>query len=205
MARVTSTSREGKELVVRTDPKGNRIIESFHIRLYRELNEVGAVELRVTAEESRELVLDKLYAARPQAPGQAVVARPETARRPDIPTAARRPFKHTPLAESTVERKVAREQDGRKLIEKGDYTYGIEVFKGVEAGETYYTVRPKPGKHPSGLTHRVLAAMLEDGTSKMPKRPHWGPTLRQVKEIVKGRRKKLRAEALRRALRKKAG
>lgn len=205
MARVKLTTREGRELVKRTGPDGKELIESFHIRLYRRLEEMTAVQLRVIAEESREMVLDRLYAAKPQAPGAATVARPERERRPDIPTADRKPFRHAPLAPSTVERKAAADQDGRKLIASGEYTYGIEVFKGTENGVTYYTVRPKPGKHPdAGVTHRVLAAFHEFGTSKMPKRPHWGPVLAVVKDIVKKRRKKIRADALRKALRKGA-
>jgi hypothetical protein len=199
------TTREGRELVTRTGPNGKPIIESFHLRLYKKLAEATAVQLRVIAEESREMVLDKLYAARPQPPGAAVLPRPPQERRPDIPSAERRPFRHAPLAPRTVDRKADAGQDGRKLIATGEYTYGIEVFKGTAGGETYYTVRPKPGMHPeAGVTHRVLAAFHEFGTSKMSKRPHWGPVLAAVKAIVATRRKKIRAEALRKALRRGA-
>ena len=205
MAGLKMSSREGRELVTRVGPDGKPIIESFHLRLYRRLAEATAVQLRVIAEESREMVVDRLYAARPQRPGQVVVDRPPIARREDIPIADRAPFRHAPLAPSTVKKKNDAEQDGRKLIATGDYTYGIEVFKGTEKGETYYTVRPKPGKHPdAGVTHRVLAAFHEFGTSKMPKRPHWGPVLRAVKGVVDSKRKSIKAEALRKALRKGA-
>jgi hypothetical protein len=205
MARVKLTTREGRELVTRTGPDGKPIIESFHLRLYKQLADATAVQLRVIAEESREMVLDKLYAARAQAPGVASVVQPPQTRRADIPTAERKPFRHTPLAKETVERKAEAEQDGRKLIATGAYTAGIEVFKGTQGGDIYYTVRPKPGKHPeAGVTHRVLAAFHEFGTSTIPKRPHWGPVLRVVKSILRSKRKSIRAEALRKALRKGA-
>lgn len=201
--RVKLTSREGRELVTRTDPNGKEIIESFHLRLYRKLEEATATQQRVLAEESREMVLGRLYAARPQPPGVAAIPRPPQLRRPDIPTAERRPFRHAPLAPETVKRKAEEGDDGRKLIEKGEYTYGIEVRKGTENGETYYIVRPKPGVHPgSNVTHRVLAAFGEYGTRNQPKRPHWGPTLAKVKELIESRRKTIKAEALRKAVRR---
>jgi hypothetical protein len=200
---VKLTSREGRELVTRTGPDGKPVIESFHLRLHRRLEEATAVQLRVIAEESREMVLDRLYGARPQPPGQAAEPRPPLLRRPDVPTSERAPFRHAPLAPDTVARKAREGQDGRKLIATGAYTYGIEVFRGTEGGRIYYTVRPKPGNHPdAGVPHRVLAAFHEYGTSTTPKRPHWGPVLRAVKAIVDKRRKSIRAEALRKALRK---
>jgi hypothetical protein len=178
-------------------------VKAFHIVAYEQLRAIGLVQIRILAEESRELVLDKLYGQTPQAPGQVRVARPRPLRRSDIPTIDRRPANLRKLADRTVQDKASAEQDGRKLIRTGAYTYGIEVFKGSKGGVTYYTVRPKPGKHPDRkqLTHRVLAAMHEFGTKKMPKRPHWGPALRTVKRVLRERGADTRAEALRRAIR----
>jgi hypothetical protein len=207
VAELTKTiTREGRELVVRTDPNGKKVIKSFHLRLYKKLGEATTVQIRVLAEESREMVLDRLNAARPQPPGQLFVERPPRKRRPNIATSERRPYRHAPLAPDTVARKDKNEQDGRKLIATGVYTHGIEVFKGTERGVIYYIVRPKPGKHPeAGVTHRVLAAFHEFGTSTIPKRPHWGPVLTVVRNILKKRRKSIRAEALRKALRRSGG
>ena len=76
------------------------------------------------------------------------------------------------------------------------------MFKGKQGNTVYYTIRPKPGKHPtSELTHRVLAAMLEFGTRKMPKRPHWTPALKITKRVLRERGPEVRAVALRKAIR----
>lgn len=205
MAGITKIkTRAGIEVVKRTGPDGKERYTSFHVKLVEKLGEVTLTQLRVVAEESREMILDKLFAGSARFPGSRVVSRPPpgSARRLDIPTSDRRPYRHAPLADSTVARKAALDQDGRRLIATGEYAYGIEVFRGTKNGKRYYTVRPKPGKHiDSGVTHRVLAAFHEFGTSKMPARPHWGPVLRVVKRIMDTSRPDIRAEALRLALR----
>lgn len=200
MARLTT--REGIEVVTRTGPDGREIIDSFIIRLVEATREATLTQLRVLAEESRELILDRLYGQTPQRPGQVRVDRPRPLRRSEIPFADRRPASLRRLAERTVEDKVRKREDGRKLIATGEYTYGIEVFKGKRQGETYYTVRPKPGLHPTRrIPHRILAALHEFGTSRMPKRPHWGPVLRVVERVLRERGPDVRAVALRTAIR----
>jgi len=198
----TVRTRDGVQVVTRTGPDGRERVESFHIKMFEQLHAAGLVQIRILAEESRELLLDKLYNQRPQAPGSVVEARPRPLRRADIPIALRRPANLSRLADRTVKDKAAAGQDGRKLVKTGAYTYGIEVFKGTKGGEVYYTVRPKPGPHPErGIPHRVLAAMHEFGTSTMPKRPHWGPVLRTVKRVLQERGTEVRAVALRTAIR----
>jgi len=199
----TITNKSGVRMVTRTGPGGKERIESFHIVLYEELLDATLVQLRVVAEETRELVIDKLYGGAVAPPGSKVVARPRRLRRSRIPSSERRPYKHKKLAKRTVLKKVAAEEDGRRLIATGEYTYGIEVFKGQKQGQPYYTVRPKPGNH-SGrkIPHRVLAAMHEFGTSTMPKRPHWAPALRIAKRVLKNQSADVRAVALRKALRR---
>ena len=196
-------TRDGVQLVTRTGPDGRERAESFHIVAFEQLRGATVTAIRILAEESRELILDRLYAQRPQAPGQARIERPKPLRRSDIPFVERRAANLRRLADRTVEDKAAAEQDGRKLIKSGEYTYGIEVFKSKRSGQIYYTVRPKPGPHPErGITHRVLAAMHEFGTSKMPKRPHWGPALRTLKRVMRARGLDARAVALRQAIRR---
>ncbi len=205
MARITDIKdANGVRVVEREGPDGKPIIASFHFTLIDETVKASVVQMRVLAEESRELILDKAFAG-PVAPGaEARVTRPPRLRRPDIPTVQRRAYMGMrKLAPSTVQKKIAAEQDGRKLIAEGDYMYGIEVFKGERAGEVYYTIRPKPGPHPSaGVAHRVLAAWLEYGTKKMPKRPHWSPVRKIVLAVLREQGADVRAVALRTAIRK---
>jgi len=200
MARIKTS--EGVEVVTRTGPDGRERITSFHADLYKQLEGATATQLRVLAEESRELILDKLYNGTSRPPGRRRVPRPERMRRPEIPTSERRPYRHKALAESTVQDKARAELDGRRLIATGEYTYGIEVFRGKRAGSVYYIVRPKPGQHSrAGVTHRVLAAFHEFGTSQIPARPHWRPVLRVVRDELRNRRDEVRAVALRTAIR----
>jgi len=195
-------TRDGVEVVKRTGPDGRERITSFHITLFKKLEEATLTQIRILAEESREMIVDKLFAGSARFPGTRVVSRPPQLRRPDIPTSDRRPYRHAPLADRTVADKVDAEQDGRRLIATGAYVYGIQVFRGMKKGKPYYTVRPKPGKHPNaGVTHRVLAAFHEFGTSKMPARPHWGPVLRVLRRVMEQRGPEVRAEAMRLALR----
>ena len=202
MARSVARTRGGVEVVKRTGPDGKELVESFHAKLYEELHAASLVQLRVIAEEARELILDRLYNATPQRPGERRIRRPNALRRPEIMFAERRPAPLARLADRTVQDKVSAKQDGRKLIRTGDYTYGIEVRKGQRGNVVYYTIRPKPGKHAdSELTHRVLAAMLEFGTSKMPKRPHWNPALLKTKQVLAEQGAYVRAVALRQAIR----
>lgn len=199
------TTSDGVQLVTRTGPDGRERIESFHAVLYRKLREATLTQIRVIAEESREIILDKLFAAPPARGMQARAVRPRRLRRQEIRGVDRRPYRHTALAKRTVEKKKASREDGRKLIATAAYAYGIEVFKGTRGGEPYYTVRPKPGKHPErGVTHRVLAGMHEFGTTKMPKRPHWGPALRMVRQVLQAQGPEVRAKALREAIRERA-
>lgn len=203
MARLSNiTTSDGIRVITRTDPNGREIIDSFHIMAFQGLLGLLLEQIRVLSEESREIVVDKLYAGITRPPGVKRVDKPPRLRRTDIPTVERRPFRHRALADSTLRKKEAAEQDGRRLIASGEYTYGIEVFKGMRGGKPYYIVRPKPGMHPdAGVPHRVLAAFHEFGTSRTPKRPHWGPTLRILKRILARSEPKVRAVAFRTAIR----
>lgn len=180
--------------------------------------EATAAQARVIAEEARELVVGKLYAgpvgvvqtpAGRQA-GARVVSQPTPLRRPDIGGEERRPFRHPPLSPRTIRRKIREGNDGRKLIETGEYTQGIEVVRTEqsEAG-VVYRVRPAPRQHKgadpesSPITHKMLARVHEFGSAqhKIPARPHWGPSIRAVRRKFERLPANIKAEALRAALR----
>jgi len=199
--------------VVRYVRQGSRMVPVKRVTalaplLRRAAIEASATQLRVVAEEGRELLLDRLFAADPQAPAQIIANRPPKERRPEIPGAVRGPFSHRPLTQAWVSRKAREGLDGRKLIATGDYMEGIEVFRGVqqESG-VYYMVRPARRKHrPSGLTLRRIARIHEFGSATIgiPARPHWGPVTRDVIRRARQLGPTVRAVALRRALRQVA-
>lgn len=188
--------------VITIDGKKGRKITGFFAALPHATVEATANQLRVLAQESRELIVDKTYAGRARPPGRRRSPRPPNkAQRQDIPGSERKRYPHVALADRTVEKKARREQDGRPLIARGIYIPGIEVFKGERNGMPYYIVRPKPSMHPDAkVSHRVLAAILEYGTSTVPPRPHWAPVLRIVLQELKRRGPDVRAEALRLAV-----
>lgn len=167
--------------------------------------EATATQLRVLAEESRELLLDRIFAARPRAPGRAVVDRPPRARLPKVPTAPRRAFPFAPLSKRHRQYKARHGQDGRILVATGDYVEGIEVFRGEQVGGgVYYMVRPAARTHePSGLRLTTIARILELGSArhKIPARPHWSPTVRDVIRRFEQEAPTVRAKALRTSLR----
>lgn len=168
--------------------------------------EASATQLRVLAEESRELLLDRIFAAQPQAPGKKVVDRPTRTRLPKLKAAPRRPFPHAPLSKRHRQHKAREGQDGRILVATGDYVEGIEVFRGEQVrGGVYYMVRPAARTHePSGLRLTTIARILELGSArhKIPARPHWSPTVRDVIRRFEQEAPNIRAKALREALRK---
>jgi len=164
-----------------------------------------AVQLRVLAEEARELLLDRIFAATPAPPGGNVVDRPSVVRRADIPRATRTAFPFAPLSRGHVLHKARTGEDGRILLATGDYMRGIEVFRGVQKrGGVYYMVRPEQRVHePSGLQLSRLARLMEMGSAqhRIPARPHWGPTTRDVLRKFDQQTQLVRAQVLREALR----
>ena len=170
--------------------------------------EASAEQSRVLAEETRTLLIDKLLAATPDAPGVAkAVGKPpqQGAVRTDIPTTERKPFKHEPLAERTIRNKMQRELDARKLIATGAYIEGIEVRKFVlpKVGVAWGVGMADRVHEPSGLPLVALAKILERGsaTAKMPARPHWRVVWRNIQRRIREKGLEAQAEGLRRALR----
>lgn len=173
----------------------------------------SAVQCRVLAEESREMLLDRIHAGwlTPTTNGyapQRVVERPPVLRKPNV-FRDRRPFRWRGRAGQLSQRyanwKAKHELDGRMLLATGEYTEAIEVYRGEQTkGGVYYMVRLKQGTHePSGLTYNVLARVLELGSGRhnIPPRPHWKPTVRDIVLRFEQEAETIRAQALREALR----
>jgi|GEM_PF-1560158 len=172
-----------------------------------------ATQLRVIAEEGRELLIDRIFAQTPQLPESGrppslSAERPARLRKAVVKT-RRGPFQPplAPLTEPYASRKAREGLDGRILLAIGDYVAGIEVFRGEQKeGGVYYMVRPAARKHdPDGRDYpqlSKLARWLEAGTSKMRPRPHWRPTLQEIKDMLndKGIKRDVRAAAMRRAI-----
>lgn len=172
--------------------------------------EATATQLRVLAEETRELIVDRLFAAEPQAPGRSVVARPSRLVAENMPSAPRSPASYPPLSRQHAAKKARQGSDGRFLIERGDYLEGIEIFKGQQRSGVYYMVRLQDREHvgadPSSKPIRLslLAKVHEFGSSKhkIPPRPHWRPAVRDVRRAFGALRPTIKAAALRIALRR---
>lgn len=202
--------------VVRTVRIAGRVtpvkkVPSLGPLILRSTVEATTTQLRVMAEESRELILDRIFAATPTPPGEIVLERPPVLRRPDIPTRARASLEYAPLTRKHVLKKKRTGADGRFMIELGDYIRGIEVYRGEQsASGVYFMVRPADREHrgadPTSGTIRLvmLARVLEFGsaTHNIPPRPHWGPALADIIAMFQARRPSIRAEALRAALRR---
>ena len=168
----------------------------------------SAIQLRVMAEEARELLIDRLMAASPQPPGRRHKEPMPALRRSEMPFSERTPYDHEPLSEAWVKRKAREEMDGRKLIATGDYIEGIEVVKGQQrGGGVYYMVRPENRKHePSGIALSLIARIHEYGTDEgvvphIPARPHWRPAVHTIIRRFEQQRPTVRAVVLREALR----
>jgi hypothetical protein len=173
--------------------------------------EATATQLRVIAEESKELLIDKIMAGPPARGTERVEDRPaRTAARRDLDVEDRRAFRHPPLADRTVARKRHHHLDGRRLVETGHYVNNIEVKRGFQKDSgVNYLVRPRPIQHrgfseQSGpITLKQLARTLELGSARhnIPARPHWGPVIRATIRRFNRAPDDIKAEALRIALR----
>jgi hypothetical protein len=182
-------------------------------RHFQAVLEATAVQLRVLAEETRGLVVGRLYAAVPQRPGLPLLAAPVPPRAPSMPTVDRTPRNYISLTRHHVLKKLRLNMDGRFLIATGDYLDGIEVFKGKRPdGGPYYMVRLKKRMHfiapGSGTTTPISLALLarvhEFGSRRwnIPPRPHWRPALKDVRARFLRLRKTIKADALRQSIRR---
>ena len=208
MARVTVvrriTSPGGRTSIIKRVPKLSQVLSQAQ-------TEATATQLRVMAEETRELVIDRLFAGRASRGTVARVARPKRAR-PSVKGVPRAAFRHAPHAPSTVERKADPDNDldGRKLIETGHYVNNIVVWKETSArAGVYYRVglRPRPHRGFSPGSRRItlltLALIHERGSARhrIPARPHWGPTVPVILRVFRRQAADVSADVLRRAAR----
>lgn len=194
----------GRRVPVKRVPNLVPILEDSRV-------EATAIQLRVLAEESRDIILDKLFAGRPQAPGEVILSQPRRLRQPQELGRDRAPFDHPPLTRKHARLKAREGLDGRTLLMTGDYVEnGIEVFKGEQQSGVYYMVRPAVGKHEgfdpkSGpITYRRLAMVHEFGSAKhrIPPRPHWRPAAEAIIARFERTRRTVRALQLRSMLRR---
>ena len=219
--RVVQTIRAGSRRIL-LKPSASPVTAGANAPLARTFNalregtfEATAVQLRVMAEEARELIVGRLYASHPQPPGLALLSAPPVARVPGIEAVDRTPARYRSLTREHVARKLHAQppQDGRYLIATGDYLDGIEVKKGKRPdGGPYYMVRLQPRKHfiaPDSTTSKpitllLLARVHEFGSRRwnIPARPHWRPALRDIKFRFQRLRRTIRAAALRASLRR---
>jgi hypothetical protein len=167
--------------------------------------EATAVQLRIIAEESRELVIDRILAGTAAAPAGMTVQRPPVLRKSGGAMAQRKAFKLAPLTRPYVLKKAREGLDGRTLTATGDYINGI-VAKRAEipgAGVAYGVGMESRNHVPSGLPLSVLAGILELGSAaaNIPPRPHWRSARRQVMRRLKQLAPDVRAAVLREALR----
>lgn len=169
--------------------------------------EATGIQLKIMAEETREMILDRIFAGIITPPGNKVVERPRRTRRVDTPTAKRGPLPHAPLKQGTVESKARAKADGRPLIETGALMNAVEIFEGKQRGVKLYKVRMRAGQHrgnPS-LDNTKLMRLHEFGSAsaKVPARPTWRPVIGSIRGYWQGTKFKrfLKAKSLRTALR----
>jgi hypothetical protein len=161
-------------------------------------------------------MVDRIYA------GKAAESR-KVIPKPHFPTtqpgaAQTKPFDLEPLTKKYRRWKRRRKLDGRILVAVGEYTKALQVKKVKRSGSdvTYLmTISPqkrhkggslfkRKGKRP---TLRQLAAMLEFGSAKkkLPPRPHWRPTAKEMTRRFKKAPQKMLVSAMRDFLRKSKG
>lgn len=158
--------------------KGIKVVRfgQFFPAVVNEVIKANATQMRVLAEGSADLLINKIFAQ--VNPGNAVVSKPDALSAGKGIKGENVPFDHEPLSPAYARYKLRNGLDGRILLAMGDYVNSIEVFRSEtkEAGITY-RVRNKPGRHYSGLTYQQLGLVHEFGSSKagIPARPHWRP------------------------------
>lgn len=208
--RVTSTIRiGGRTLPVKQVPNLAPLVVGSVVT-------ATANQLRVLAEEARELIRDRVFQGVPEAPGRVAVARPPRFRAKNIPAVTRDAGAFLGLKRRTILRKARARRprlDGRILLASGDYMRNIEIFRGDQPanGGVYYMVRPAQQKHAPGphgsdsspINLSLLAKVHEFGSAKhkIPARPVWGPAVRRITQLMRAMRPTIRAEALRLAAR----
>jgi hypothetical protein len=164
-------------------------------------------ELRILAETSRQYMVDRIYAGRAQDGN--IVTKAPTYPRSTPGVGGTEPFELAELTPRYRRRKKRKGLDGRILIASGDYTHSLEVKRVKPKGaDAAYVMSLPTKKHigarfvPKGskrVTYRQLSLILEFGSAKkkIPARPHWRPTGREMGRRFNRAPAKLSASALR--------
>jgi len=164
-------------------------------------------QMRNVAWETRDLLIDKALAGTAQ-------GRQKVLSRGDFPRSKapggrkqRRPFpfdrdSNLRLQPDYVDWKVRNGYDPRPLLASGGYLRNLDVFESRTKQGVTYAVRLRRGRSiRTGIPYSILWRWLEFGNSTTKPRPHWRPTARIVKRLVKRIPDDARAQAVRDALR----
>ena len=162
-----------------------------------------AVQLRVLAEGSADLLVERVFAG--DNSGLSVAKKPSKKSKGEGVGESKAPLDLEPLSKRYADDKRNQGLDGRILLARGDYINNIEVVRNeTQDGGITYRVRLVPGRHPSGFTFRVLGRILEFGSLKtsLPPRPHWRPVGEQAFRAFNRLRTQASADEIRDALRR---
>lgn len=109
-----------------------------------------------------------------------------------------RSFKENPLSDEYAKKKARLGLDPRTMIATGHYKDAIKVTKvgktvyyvGFDANDVVMKFDENSGELvATDIPLTKLARWHEFGTQNMPRRPHWGPTFRRVKDVMRQLRK----------------
>jgi hypothetical protein len=163
-------------------------------------------QMRVLAEETRDLLIDKIMAGNPRGyPPKVSRASLPKSRLPGVRT-ERKPFpfdRTAPLTEDYLKRKVKEGKDPRILIATGRYLEHIVLERQETKDGVFWRVYIQKGRTRTRITFNLLARILEFGSASrnIKPRPHWRPTARLMRDAVKRVPDNVRAQALRETLR----
>lgn len=183
-----------------------RTQDLFIPRFVEKTVEVTYPQMRVLAEETRDLLIDKIMAGntRGYSPVVSRASLPKS-RLPGVRT-ERKPFpfdRTAPLSPDYLERKVREGKDPRILIATGRYLEHIVVERQETRDGVKWRVFIQKGKTKTEITFNMLARILEFGSASRNIKPraHWRPTARIMGDKMKRVPKDIRAQALRETLR----
>lgn len=184
-----------------------RTKDLFIPRFVEEIVSATHPQMRVMAEETRDLLIDKIMAGNTH--GYRVkVARTSLpkSRLPGV-RSERKPFpfdRTAPLTEKYLKRKVREGKDPRILIATGRYLEHIILERQETKNGVFWRVYIQKGKTKTEITFNMLARILEFGSASrnIKSRPHWRPTARIIGDRMKRVPDNIRAQALRETLRK---
>lgn len=173
----------------------------------KEVIQRSLTDLRVFAESSQQYMLDRVYAQR----GRRVSTKPTLPH--TAPNNAAKPFDLKPLSKRHARFKRKRKLDGRILIASGQIMHELVIQKVVRDGDVTYILTLPNRQHIGSrivkkgakrITIKQLMAVLEFGSGKrkIPPRPIWRPTAKEMTRRFARAPEKLSANALRSFLKK---